>query len=158
MKKKVKYIDLFNDLISIVLLALAFSVVYTLIVFGNFNFVETAKNKSNQSLKKDFQEISIDEAQNLFNKAIVIDARSEVNYFNEHIPGAINISVNNFDNYIDKIFEFPKDTLLIVYCEGVYCNLGHQLAEKLKALGFSKIMIMFEGIEGWKKRKLPLVK
>lgn len=156
MKEKILNLELIKNLIQIILLTLTFSVAYTLIVYGNFNFIETARDKSNQKTKEDVREVSIEEAQFYFDKAIIIDARSEKDFSNGHIPGAINISVKNFDNYIEKIFELPQDTLLIIYCEGIHCNLSHQLAERLKTFGFKNLWIMYEGIEGWLKRNLPV--
>lgn len=158
MKIIVKNINLIKDFISIILLTSTFSVVYTLLVYGNINFIENAKNKSSQNLSNDFEEVTIEEAQKFFNQSIIIDARNEADFLNGHIPGAINISVKNFDNYIDKIFELPQNHLIIIYCEGIHCNLSHQLAERLKTFGFTKLWIMYEGIEGWIKRNLPIEK
>ncbi len=158
MKENKFNIELIKDLVSIILLTLIFSIVYNFILYGNINFIENAKSKSSQDLKSDFQEVTIEEAQDHFNEAIVIDARSEENFQSGHIPGAINIPVKNFDSYIDKIFELPQNKLIIIYCEGIHCNLSHQLAEKLQTFGFKNLWIMYEGIEGWLKRNLPMEK
>lgn len=147
-----------KDIFSIVILTLTFSIVYTLIVYGDFNFIEKAKNRETSSFNSEFREITIEEAQKYFNNALIIDARAEQDYASGHIPNSINISSKNFDSYIDKIFEIPQDTLIIIYCEGVHCNLSHTLAEKLKTFGFKKIWIMFEGIEGWQNKNLPIEK
>lgn len=148
----------YKDAISILILTAIFSLLYTLIAYGDFNFLENAKDRNLQSTKSEFREITIEEAQKFLNNAIIIDARSEQDYESGHIPRSINIPTKSFDNYIEKIFEIPQDTLIIIYCEGIHCNLSHILAEKLKTFGFKNIRIMFEGIEGWKKKNLPIEK
>lgn len=159
---KIKTLSIKNELIeelaSVLILTLLFSVIYTLIVYGDFNFLEKAKNRENQHLQSEFREVTIEEAQKYFNNALIIDARSEQDYASGHIPNSINISAKNFDNYIEKVFEIPQDTLMIIYCEGIHCNLSHQLAEKLKTFGYKNIWIMYEGIEGWQKKNLPIEK
>ncbi len=147
-----------RDLFTITLLTISFSIIYTLFVYGNFNFIEKAKNKQEFSPQSKFKEVTIEEAQQYFDYAMIIDARPEEEYISGHIPKSINIPVKNFDNYIDKIFEIPSDTLLIIYCEGIHCSLSHLLAEKLKTFGFTKIWIMFEGINGWQQKNLPIEK
>lgn len=145
-----------------VLMALLFGFSYCFIVYGNINFIEKKKSLSESSLHSDdlrIQDVSIDTALQLIREgALIIDARSENDYKNGHIKNAINIPSKNFDNYIDKVFEIPQETLILIYCEGIHCNFSHQLAEKLLNFGFQKIYVMVEGIEGWKNRNLDLAK
>lgn len=150
--------DIIKDLISVLVLTLLFSVVYNLVIYGDFNFLEKAKNRENQHLQSEFREVTIEEAQKYFNNALIIDARSEQDYASGHIPNSINISAKNFDNYIDKVFEIPQDKLIIIYCEGIHCNLSHLLAKKLKTFGFKDIWVMYEGIEGWQRKNLQIEK
>ncbi|MCX8057657.1 MAG: rhodanese-like domain-containing protein [Ignavibacteria bacterium] len=147
-----------KDLASILFFPIVFSLVYNFIVYKDFNFLARAKEKSVHTTQSEFKEVTIEEAQNYFSQAILIDARSEENYLQGHIPNSINIPTKNFDNYLDKVFELPQDSLLIIYCEGIHCNLSHLLAEKLKTFGFKNIWIMYEGIEGWKQKNLPIEK
>lgn len=158
MKEKQKFIKFIRELMSVVFFALSYSIIYTLIVYGNFNFIDLARNKSKQNLETVIEEVSIEKARNNFNKAIVIDARKKENYLDGHIPGAINIPVIDFDNYIEKIIDLPQDTLIIIYCESIHCNFSHQLAEKLQMFGFKNLWIINEGFEGWLNRKLTVEK
>lgn len=154
--------QLFKDIAQIILMTLVFGLSYSFIVYGNINFLERGKSLSESSLHSDdlrIQDVTIEKALQLIREgALIIDARSEDDYKNGHIKNAINIPSKNFDNYIDKVFEIPQDTFILIYCEGIHCNLSHQLAEKLLNFGLQKIYVMVEGIEGWKKRNLELVK
>lgn len=165
MFRRVANNPLIKDFLIIIISALTFGFVYNLIIHKDFNFIEKALSKTIPGQIKDhsqleqIKEISIDEALNYINSfsPLVIDARTEKNFMGGKIKDAINIYPQNLDKYIDFIFALPKDTLIIIYCEGIHCNLSHQLAEKLLNFGFSNLNIMYEGIEGWQKRNLPVI-
>jgi len=164
MKLNKKSIQILKDIFVIFILAILFGFSYTLIIYKDFNFLERAKNKtinpSSKASTERIKEISIDQALNLIQnqKPLIIDARNESDFLSSKIENAINIPAKNFENYLDLIFTLPRDTLIIIYCEGIHCNLSHQLAEKMLNFGFTNLNIMYEGIEGWQKRNLPLVK
>jgi 3-mercaptopyruvate sulfurtransferase SseA len=67
------------------------------------------------SAQEEAPRISLENAKNAFdaNTAIFIDARSEDNYRDEHIKGAINVT---FDTLDKKIKTLPKDKTIVVYC------------------------------------------
>ncbi len=158
MKTIMNYKLLFREILIIISLSLLFGVVYNFFAYNEFNFIQKAKLEIQKSVESDFRKITIEEAQKYFDISIIIDARSESDFLMGHIPNAINIPAKDFEKYIDKIFELPQDTQLIIYCEGIHCNLSHVLAEKIKIFGFKNIAIMYEGIEGWIRRNLPVEK
>lgn len=151
---------LIKDIFQIIAISLIFGFSYSFLAYGDLNFIEKKKNISeNFDHQSKIQDVTIDKALKLMEEgALIIDARSEEDFKNNHLQNAINIPVKNFDNYVDKVFRLPTDTLIVIYCEGIHCNLSHQLAEKLLNFGFQKVYVMVEGIEGWKKRNLELVK
>ena len=59
--------------------------------------------------------ISLEEAKKAFDsgEAIFVDTRSESSFNNQHIKGAINIPVADFEK---RYSELPKDKKIIVYC------------------------------------------
>lgn len=151
---------LIKDIFQIIAISLIFGFSYSFLAYGDLNFIEKKKNISeNFDHQSKVQDVTIDKALKLMEEgALIIDARSEEDFKNNHLQNAINIPVKNFDNYVDKVFGLPTDTLIVIYCEGIHCNLSHQLAEKLLNFGFQKVYVMVEGIEGWGKRNLELVK
>lgn len=50
-------------------------------------------------------------------KAVIVDARPPMKYFEGHIPGAINVPFTEMDKYLDKLPQ-DKNTLIVTYCEG----------------------------------------
>ncbi|MBM4175206.1 MAG: rhodanese-like domain-containing protein [Ignavibacteria bacterium] len=89
---------------------------------------------------------------------VLIDARSETEYSNFHLLGAINIPSKTFDQHSEKILNHKLDTTLIIYCESIHCNQSYELAKLLAQFGFNKIFVMKEGIQEWIERDLPFTK
>lgn len=80
----------------------------------------------------------------------VLDARAPDAYAEGHLPGALNLSVENLDEFYAPL----KDTLsrrnrIIVYCDGGDCELSHDLAEALKSLGHKRVQLFAGGVAAW---------
>jgi phage shock protein E len=82
-------------------------------------------------------------------KFLLLDVRTEEEYLEGHIPGAVNLP---YDDIGKGKPDFPKDELVIVYCRSG--RRSAIAAEALKALGFSEIAD-FGAVSRWKD---PLVK
>ena len=72
--------------------------------------------------------------QNNVSGFIVIDARTLEAYAKAHVPGSINLPYGQIRN--TTTMSFPKDKVLVTYCEGVFCNASTKAAAKLTAIGF----------------------
>lgn len=76
---------------------------------------------------------------------VILDVRTQEEYDQGHIPGAINIA-NEFIG-TDEIPELPnKNRLIMVYCRSG--NRSKQAAQKLVDLGYTNI-VEFGGILDW---------
>ena len=92
--------------------------------------------------------ISVEELALEENKIIILDAREIREYEVSHVKGAINVGYDNFD--ISKILNTIKDKNKKIV---VYCTLGvrsEDIAEKLKASGYTNVFNLFGGIFEWK--------
>ena len=103
--------------------------------------------------------ITLDQARQLFNtgEALFIDARTEAEYLNEHIPGAISLSIDELSD--------PEPLLLslnaanyITYCDGESCLLSTDLAYVMAGLGMEPVYVYHEGLEVWNANGLPVVR
>ncbi|ROP62076.1 rhodanese-related sulfurtransferase [Enterobacter sp. BIGb0383] len=63
-----------------------------------------------------------------------------------HIPGALHLP--HRDITVQRMAEWPADTLFVTYCAGPHCNGADQAALKLARLG-RPVKIMIGGITGW---------
>jgi len=82
-------------------------------------------------------------------KAVFVDARHAFDYELGHISGAINLPLKEYDEKKGVLASFPKDALLVTYCDGQECNSSVEMALKLSAEGFSNVKIFFDGWREW---------
>jgi rhodanese-related sulfurtransferase len=83
---------------------------------------------------------------------VVIDARSESAFAQEHIPGAVNFPHRNMNRESTENLE--RNTLYITYCDGIGCNASTKGALKLTDLGFH-VKELIGGIDWWKRDGYP---
>lgn len=75
----------------------------------------------------------------------IIDVRSREEYAEKHIPGAINIPLDELES---RANELSKQAMLITAC-GKGGGRSAQAAELLKQLGYSKAIFLCGGTFGW---------
>ena len=95
-----------------------------------------------------YRQIGMDEAIELMENEsdyIILDVRTEAEFSEKRIPGAINVPNESIG--ADEIAELPdKDQLILVYCRSG--NRSKQASEKLVKLGYTNI-VEFGGINDW---------
>ncbi|WP_299110846.1 rhodanese-like domain-containing protein [uncultured Winogradskyella sp.] len=126
-----------------------YKVLYTLLFFTAFGF---AQETLSELLKKYNSEsipyISVHELAMPKTKAILLDAREDLEYKTSHLKDAIHIGYDNFD--ISLVTKKIKDKSLKIV---VYCSLGirsEDIAEQLKEEGYTNVFNLFGGIFEWK--------
>ncbi|MDO4467828.1 MAG: rhodanese-like domain-containing protein [Bacillota bacterium] len=100
------------------------------------------------TIKKEYKSISMEEAIKQMEQEtdyMLVDVRSEEEYFENHIPGAINIPNESIGT--EKIKKLSnKDQKIFVYCRSG--NRSKQAAKKLVLLGYTNI-VEIGGILDW---------
>ena len=84
----------------------------------------------------------------------IIDVRPSSEYNAGHVPGAINMPLDQLDN---KLGDFDSDREIIAYCRGPHCVLAFDAVEKLRKQGF-KASRLEDGFPEWKIAGLPVEK
>ena len=79
---------------------------------------------------------------------VVIDARTEEAYAQEHIPRAVSFPHRTMD--ADSTAHLDRDALYVTYCDGIGCNASTKGALKLAELGF-QVKELIGGIDWWKR-------
>jgi rhodanese-related sulfurtransferase len=77
---------------------------------------------------------------------IVVDVRGRNAFAKGHVKGAINIP--HHDMTANRMAEYPKDRLFVVYCAGPHCNGANKAALRLARLGLPVKMVI-GGVTGW---------
>lgn len=103
-------------------------------------------------------EITLTEAERLWRSggAFFLDARHAADYAAGHIPNAFNLSAETFTEQFPAVAALlTPDTPLVVYCDGVRCELSHELHARLKQLGYHRVRVLINGWTVWQRAGLP---
>jgi rhodanese-related sulfurtransferase len=86
-------------------------------------------------------------------KVVLVDARHEVFYQSEHIPGAISIPSNVTEERMAEIKKtYLPGTALVVYCSEASCEVASFVAERLRTkYGFTNVGLFPGGLAEWAK-------
>jgi rhodanese-related sulfurtransferase len=91
--------------------------------------------------------------------ATFLDARSADEYAAGHIAGSRSLPYYEMDKLQATALEgLPLDAPLVIYCEGVGCELSFFLGRELKAQGYSNLKIFYGGYPEWSNAGLPIAK
>jgi rhodanese-related sulfurtransferase len=97
---------------------------------------------------------SVARAKTLFDK---VDARSQNQYGNGHIPGAVSLPVGQFEERIESFLNrYPPAQPIVTYCSGRTCEDSHDLAQFLSDVGFTNVRIFIDGFPGWEAEGYPI--
>jgi rhodanese-related sulfurtransferase len=87
--------------------------------------------------------------------ALLLDVRDAKDYEAGHIIEARNIPAAEVASRAESLKKF-KEKPVIVYCDGGFTSAG--AARALRASGFTKVVTLNGGLNGWRQENLPLVK
>jgi rhodanese-related sulfurtransferase len=84
--------------------------------------------------------------------ATFVDARHKEDYDIEHIMGAVSLDALDFDALYAKVMGgVPKDRTIVTYCSDPQCETAIKLGDALAARGHTHVLILLEGLPGWKE-------
>lgn len=104
-----------------------------------------------EALTYEMAPYSVNEAvKNKDSSVIIVDLRDPGSYKAEHIPGAINLPLNQWD----APKGLDKGKTIVVYCYSITCNLAKHAALHFLKQGYT-IKEMKGGWSTWKELKYP---
>jgi rhodanese-related sulfurtransferase/DNA-binding transcriptional ArsR family regulator len=77
---------------------------------------------------------------------IVLDVRPAEEYEAGHIPGAVNVSLADLEQYLRQL---RPDQEIVAYCRGPHCVLAFDAVARLRELGFTARRLE-DGFPEWK--------
>ena len=98
------------------------------------------------------------EAHELWSSGAVffLDARAPADYSAGHIANAFSLSVEDFDQrYPGVASMLTPDSIIVVYCDGLQCDLSHRLMVKLGELGYRHVRVLVNGWTVWQTAGWP---
>jgi 3-mercaptopyruvate sulfurtransferase SseA len=102
--------------------------------------------------------IGLEEASGMFERqvALFVDARPQSQYAEGHIQGALSLPWQEADrNFMEQAGRLEGVRTIITYCDGESCDLSHELALFLKAMGFENVRVLVNGWTVWQQAGLP---
>lgn len=89
--------------------------------------------------------------------AVLIEALPEESFREYHLPGAVNVPVND-QRFERKVLEVAphKDAPIIVYCQDECCDASPRAAEHLEALGYREVYDYQAGKADWRAAGNPV--
>jgi rhodanese-related sulfurtransferase len=83
-----------------------------------------------------------------------VDARSAEEYGAEHVPGALLLNLENWDQLFPGFLDqWAPGEKVVVYCGAATCELSRDVAERLRKNRISAVFVLKGGWEAWKTRK-----
>ena len=83
---------------------------------------------------------------------VVLDVRPPDEYAAGHLPGAINIPIEQLESRLSKL---PKRKEVVAYCRGPYCLMSFEAVEKLRKRGL-KARRLENGFPEWRAAGHPV--
>ncbi len=88
----------------------------------------------------------------------LINVLPEHTFRQEHIPGSINLPVED-ENFLHRVQErigADKGYPIVVYCASTECDASPKAGQILDEAGFTNIMDFEAGTAGWKDAGYPI--
>lgn len=82
----------------------------------------------------------------------VLDVRPPEEFAAGHLPGAVNIPVNELEK---RLGELPKRKEVVAYCRGPYCLMSYDAVQLLRKKGL-KARRLQNGLPEWRLAGLPV--
>jgi rhodanese-related sulfurtransferase len=102
--------------------------------------------------------IDRDQAKRMFDEdaAVPVEVLSNGEFRDFHLPGAINVPLD--DDFDVRIREAVPDKHppVVVYCKDETCDASPQAADRMEALGYDRVYDYAAGKRDWKDAGLPV--
>ena len=88
--------------------------------------------------------------------AVILDVRTPMEYETSHVPGALNINVQD-ESFADQVSRLDSDRTYIVYCtKNPVGGRSMTALAKMETLGFKNLKSLEGGHVAWTEADLPM--
>jgi rhodanese-related sulfurtransferase len=87
--------------------------------------------------------------------AIWVDARPDNEFARDHVPGAISLNEDRWNELLPQFLgAWSPDKKVVVYCSSLSCNASREVARRLrKEAQLQNVFVLEGGWEAWLKGK-----
>lgn len=93
--------------------------------------------------------------------ALILDARAAPYYLQGHVPGALNLSRENFARdyrRLSAVLKANRDKPIVVYCSGGDCHDSRMVGSALLSLGYDQVKVFTGGWTSWTQAGMPVAR
>ncbi len=108
------------------------------------NIISKIQKRLMRSCAKSINYVTLKQIIKENKNAILIDVRTEDEYVDKHLQGAINIPMQEIKEKIEKITN-DKNCIIILYCQ--HGSRSKKAGYKLEKMGYNNIYTLEGGIE-----------
>ncbi len=116
-----------------------------------------ARNQRRAEQFQGVQTVNLAQAYALFQQgSLFIDARPAHEFNELHVPKSLNITPDMVEvGLAEKVADLAREREIVVYCGQVSCDLALKVAERLQALGFTRVTAFVGGFRAWDEAGYP---
>ena len=99
--------------------------------------------------------INVRDALALGERAMWVDARPDAEFEAEHVPGAVQLNEDRFNEVLPQVLQvWSPEKKLVVYCSSQACGASREVARRLrKEAGLTNVFVLEGGWEAWLAQK-----
>ena len=99
--------------------------------------------------------VDLDHAQSWGANAIWVDARPDNEFERDHVPGAIPLNEDRWNELLPPFLgQWSPEKKIVVYCSSQSCNASREVARRLRdEAGLKDVFVLQGGWEEWLKNK-----
>ena len=98
-------------------------------------------------------EVRLEQARDWGDSVIWVDARPDEQFASGHIPLAVQLNQDRWDELFPQFLEkWSPDKRVVVYCSTLSCALSHEVAHRLRTQGgLPEVYVLNGGWEAWQE-------
>ncbi len=96
------------------------------------------------------ESVTVAQAQSWGGEALWIDARPDEQFASEHVPGALQLNEDHWNELLPQMLAaYSPEKRVVVYCSSQSCNLAVEVAKRLRQEAQLKNVFVLQG--GWEE-------
>jgi rhodanese-related sulfurtransferase len=101
------------------------------------------------------ESVTVDQARAWGDAAIWIDARPDEEFASEHVPGALSLNEDRWNESLPQFLAvWSPGKKVVVYCSSLSCNASREVARRLrKEAQLADVFVLEGGWEAWLKKR-----
>jgi rhodanese-related sulfurtransferase len=96
-------------------------------------------------------ELSASDARSWGEKVLWVDARARAKFSDSHIPGAVLLNEDEWDQLVPRFLDaWEPEKIVVVYCDGGSCDASHAVARRLREeMKLDHVRVLKGGWSAW---------